>query len=196
MNARRAVAVSVVMTLLGSGLPLAQEKAASEDKPSPRPVPRSFRARVTAHRQVAGKRVDSVPYEFVVREGQESWLQVGTEVPIPVTTFTSLGEKSSLLSPATSFQYKNVGVRIVCVLSDPARSNLPPGTAQARLTVEQSTRSATKTEIDGRVLPHFESSNTRSDLVMKLGEVYHVATVRQPGSEEALEWDVALLPLR
>jgi hypothetical protein len=194
MSTRRALAGSLIMTLLGSGMSSAQDKAL-EDKPSARPIPRSFTARLTAHRQVAGKRVDSVPYEFVVREGQESWLQVGTEVPVPVTTFTSLGEKTSLLAPATSFQYKNVGVRIVCVLSDPGRVALP-GMAQARVTVEQSARSAMKTEIDGRVLPHFESSNARIDLMVKPGEVYHVASLRQPGSEETLEWEFALLPLR
>jgi general secretion pathway protein D len=46
-------------------------------------------------------------------EGKKAELKIGTEVPIPITTFTAgaAGSLSTYL-PATSFQYKNVGVNL------------------------------------------------------------------------------------
>src|SRR3990170_2355552 len=46
-------------------------------------------------------------------EGKKAELRIGTEVPIPVTTFTAgaPGGAGTYL-PATSFQYRNVGVNL------------------------------------------------------------------------------------
>ncbi|MGE0456141.1 MAG: secretin N-terminal domain-containing protein [Vicinamibacteria bacterium] len=45
-------------------------------------------------------------------EGKKTELSIGTEVPIPVTTFTSTQAGTSTFAPATSFQYRNVGVTL------------------------------------------------------------------------------------
>ncbi len=46
-------------------------------------------------------------------EGKKTSLRVGTEVPIPVTTFTSAAAGGAqTFVPATSFQYRNVGVNL------------------------------------------------------------------------------------
>ena len=45
-------------------------------------------------------------------EGKKTTLQIGTEVPIPVTTFTATQAGSTTFAPATSFQYRNVGVTL------------------------------------------------------------------------------------
>ena len=42
-------------------------------------------------------------------EGKKTNLRIGTEVPIPVTTFTATQAGTSTFAPATSFNYKNVG---------------------------------------------------------------------------------------
>ena len=44
--------------------------------------------------------------------GKKASLQIGTEVPIPVTSFTSATPGGSTFAPATSFQYRNVGVTL------------------------------------------------------------------------------------
>ena len=44
--------------------------------------------------------------------GKKASLQVGTEVPVPVTTFTATQTGASTFAPATSFQYRNVGVTL------------------------------------------------------------------------------------
>jgi general secretion pathway protein D len=45
-------------------------------------------------------------------EGKKAELRVGTEVPIPVTTFAAATSGISTFAPATSFQYRNVGVNL------------------------------------------------------------------------------------
>ncbi len=45
-------------------------------------------------------------------EGKPAELKIGTEVPIPVTTFQSVSPGVGGFSPATSFQYRNVGVNL------------------------------------------------------------------------------------
>jgi general secretion pathway protein D len=46
-------------------------------------------------------------------EGKKTTLKVGTEVPVPVTTFTSAQPNvGGTFAPATSFQYRNVGVNL------------------------------------------------------------------------------------
>jgi general secretion pathway protein D len=47
-------------------------------------------------------------------EGKKTALKIGQEVPVPVTTFTSAatGGAGNTFAPATSFQYRNVGVNL------------------------------------------------------------------------------------
>ena len=46
-------------------------------------------------------------------EGKKTTLKIGTEVPVPVTTFTSAQPNvGGTFAPATSFQYRNVGVNL------------------------------------------------------------------------------------
>lgn len=45
-------------------------------------------------------------------EGKQTTLEIGTEVPVPVTTFTATQAGTSTFAPATSFQYRNVGVTL------------------------------------------------------------------------------------
>jgi len=45
-------------------------------------------------------------------EGKKTSLRIGTEVPIPVTTFTATQAGTSTFAPATSFNYKNVGINL------------------------------------------------------------------------------------
>ncbi len=45
-------------------------------------------------------------------EGKKAELRIGTEVPIPITTFTAATVGGGTFAPATSFQYRNVGVNL------------------------------------------------------------------------------------
>jgi general secretion pathway protein D len=45
-------------------------------------------------------------------EGKPTAMSIGTEVPIPVTTFTATQPGTTTFAPATSFNYRNVGVNL------------------------------------------------------------------------------------
>ncbi|PYQ03670.1 MAG: hypothetical protein DMF82_12645 [Acidobacteria bacterium] len=45
-------------------------------------------------------------------EGKPTKLSIGTEVPVPVTTFTATQPGVTTFAPATSFNYRNVGVNL------------------------------------------------------------------------------------
>jgi len=45
-------------------------------------------------------------------EGKKTLLNIGQEVPIPVTTFSTVNTGGSTFAPATSFQYRTVGVTL------------------------------------------------------------------------------------
>ncbi|MFI5183888.1 MAG: cohesin domain-containing protein [Vicinamibacteria bacterium] len=45
-------------------------------------------------------------------EGKKTELKIGTEVPIPITQFTATSAGTSTFAPATSFQYRNVGITL------------------------------------------------------------------------------------
>ena len=45
-------------------------------------------------------------------EGKKTELKIGTEVPIPITQFTATQAGTSTFAPATSFQYRNVGITL------------------------------------------------------------------------------------
>jgi len=45
-------------------------------------------------------------------EGKPTKLSIGTEVPVPVTTFTAAQAGGTTFAPATSFNYRNVGVNL------------------------------------------------------------------------------------
>jgi len=51
--------------------------------------------------------------ELRISEGEKATLHIGQRVPVPVTTFTTGVQNSSLGSlPATSFQYQDVGIKV------------------------------------------------------------------------------------
>jgi general secretion pathway protein D len=47
-----------------------------------------------------------------IAEGQKAQLLIGDKVPIPVTTFQTVSTGTTLTSPATSFQYQDIGIKI------------------------------------------------------------------------------------
>src|SRR5258708_22063830 len=58
------------------------------------------------------KKVGSLPYTLVVNaNGPRAQLEMGSQVPVPSTTFTP---KEAGSAPLTSYQYRDVGISIDC----------------------------------------------------------------------------------
>ena len=79
-------------------------------------------------------------------EAKKTSLRIGTEVPIPVTTFAAANTGSSTFAPATSFNYKNVGVNLEIT----PRVN-PNGTSPWRWTRSSARSGPTATWARGRI---------------------------------------------
>ena len=97
-------------------------------------------------------------------EGKTTSLKIGTEVPIPVTTFQATQTGGTTFSPATSFQYRNVGVNL-----DVTPKVNPAGDISLELTAEFSLLGA-GAELSGQELPTFLSRNVKGVLRMRDGE--------------------------
>ncbi len=99
-------------------------------------------------------------------EGKKTSLKIGQEVPVPVTTFTSAqtGGGGGTFAPATSFQYRNVGVNLELtprvtpngdiVLEMAAEFSLPGGDSA----------------LAGQTLPTFLTRNVNGTLRLRDGE--------------------------
>jgi general secretion pathway protein D len=98
-------------------------------------------------------------------EGKKTSLKIGTEVPVPVTTFTAAQTGGTgTFAPATSFQYRNVGVNLELtprvtpngdiVLEMAAEFSLPGGGS----------------ELAGQNLPTFLTRNVNGTLRLRDGE--------------------------
>lgn len=98
-------------------------------------------------------------------EGKKTTLKVGTEVPVPVTTFTSAQPNvGGTFAPATSFQYRNVGVNLE--LTPKVNAN---GDILLELAAEFSLLGGDQ-EVAGTRLPTFLTRNVTGVLRLRDGE--------------------------
>src|SRR4029079_4834640 len=116
-------------------------------------------------------------------EGKKTALKIGTEVRVPVTTFNAVnagGPNQSGLSPATSFQYRNVGVTLELT---PKVS--PSGDIALELAAEFSLPGATST-VGGQDLPSFLTRTVSGVLRVRDGERVMVGGLLQEQESKTL----------
>jgi len=99
-------------------------------------------------------------------EGKRTSLKIGTEVPVPVTTFTAAqtGGTGGTFAPATSFQYRNVGVNL-----ELTPRVTPNGDIALEMTAEFSLP-GNAAELAGQTLPTFLTRNVNGTLRLRDGE--------------------------
>ena len=97
-------------------------------------------------------------------EGKKTSLKIGQEVPVPVTTFQATQTGGTTFSPATSFQYRNVGVNL-----DITPKVNPSGDISLELTAEFSLLGKGAT-LAGQDLPTFLTRNVVGVLRLRDGE--------------------------
>ena len=98
-------------------------------------------------------------------EGKKTTLRIGTEVPVPVTTFqTTASVPGQAFTPATSFQYRNVGVNLELT---------PKVHASGEITLELAAEFSVlgpTTVLAGTALPTFLTRNMNGTLRFNDGE--------------------------
>jgi general secretion pathway protein D len=114
-------------------------------------------------------------------EGEKLTLNLGTEVPVPSTTFTPIVGGGTAYNPLTSFQYKTVGV----VVEIEPRVTYE-GEISMKLSVEVSAQAADK-NIAGQNLPSFATRKATTRLRLRDGESNMLAGLIQENERKALK---------
>jgi general secretion pathway protein D len=112
-------------------------------------------------------------------EGKKTTLRIGTEVPVPVTTFqTTASIPGQAFTPATSFQYRNVGVNL-----ELTPKVHPSGEITLEMAAEFSLLGPVTT-LAGSDLPTFLTRNVNGTLRFRDGETSLIGGLLQ-GRENA-----------
>lgn len=114
-------------------------------------------------------------------EGEKLTLNLGTEVPVPSTTFTPIVGGGTAYNPLTSFQYKTVGVNVEI---EPRVTY--EGDVIMKLSVEISAQAGDK-NIAGQNLPSFGTRKATTRLRLRDGESNLLAGLLQETERKSLK---------
>jgi general secretion pathway protein D len=121
-------------------------------------------------------------------EGKKTSLKIGTEVPVPITTFaaTQTGGTGGVFAPATSFQYRNVGVNL-----ELTPRVTPNGDISLEMAAEFSLPGGSS-EIGGQQLPTFLTRNVNGTLRLRDGETALLGGLLQDNENEVFSGIIGL----
>jgi general secretion pathway protein D len=115
--------------------------------------------------------------ELRISEGEKATLHIGQRVPVPVSTFNSIGvgtgNNAGAVSPVTSYQYQDVGIKVAV---EPRVHHNREVTL--KLTVEVSDLGPDKT-VAGQTLPSFITRTIEDTIRLKDGETNVLAGLIQ-----------------
>jgi hypothetical protein len=186
--------------VFAAGTATADPPAAPPDAAKPAAVPRRMRAeiplRVQAHFQTSlgEKKTSSIPYSLTCLAMDEpgsprggSFVRIGTEIPIPVTTAGAGTE-----TPTTSFQYRNVGTNIEC-----GAETMPDGRYLLTLKYEQSSIYTSDGKMPtlltpGLNVPAFKTWVTTLRTAFRDGQTIQTTAGTDPNTGETATLDVTL----
>ncbi len=132
----------------------------------------------------SGARILAAP-RLRAAEGKKTSLNIGQEVPIPITTFTATQSGSSTFAPATSFQYRTVGIKLE--LTPQVNAG---GDVTLEMTAEFSTLGADRNVGTGQNplnVPTFLTRNITGILRIKDGETSLVGGLIQRNEQDTLQ---------
>jgi general secretion pathway protein D len=114
--------------------------------------------------------------ELRISEGEKATLHIGQRVPVPVSTFNSIGvgtTAAGAVSPVTSYQYQDVGIKVAV---EPRVHHNREVTL--KLTVEVSDLGP-PSEVAGQKLPSFVTRTIEDTIRLKDGETNVLAGLIQ-----------------
>ena len=114
-------------------------------------------------------------------EGKKATLRIGEEVPVPVTTFSTVNTGGSTFAPATSFQYRNVGVNL-----DVTPRVSASGDITLEVTAEFSLIGEGTSVGDSGTLPTFLTRNVSGTLRLRDGETTLIGGLLQQSETDSL----------
>ena len=157
-----AAALTFAMMMIGA-TPAAVLAQAQEDAPA------QLKLAFEIHDESSSSDSAATTYEMIVSaNGDAGQLRVGTEVPVPVTSFAS--EDGGSQTPVTSFKYRNVGTNI----SVTARGRA--GAFEISFHIEQSSLRTPRTDTASG-LPEFRTLSYHHDVMLADGQEATLAAV-------------------
>jgi general secretion pathway protein D len=115
--------------------------------------------------------------ELRISEGEKATLHIGQRVPVPVSTFNSIGvgtgNNAGAVSPVTSYQYQDIGIKVA--LEPRVHHNRE---VTLKLTVEVSDLGPDK-NVAGQTLPSFVTRTIEDTIRLKDGETNVLAGLIQ-----------------
>ena len=166
------------------------QDAAATDRAAATLVPLEVEIVISRYR--ADTLVSRAPYTLAVnaspgQRGDVAQLNIGADVPVPVTTFTPAGDDNPVARPIVSFNYRHVGTAIECWAT--IRSN---GQYALNVSVDESSvytdeKPAAPSIVAGS--PVFRSYESRNTLLLRNGQSrqYTAATDRVSGEVIRIE---------
>lgn len=153
---------------------------------------------VVVARYQGDKRIGSVPYMLTVNaivgerlsnSSERTQLTIGSEVAVPTTTFTPVGEKN-VPQPVRSFNYKNVGT-----VMSAAAVTADNGQFEVELQIDES--SVGSNAFDGRggspaEMPVFKSFKARNRILLRPGQMRQFTAATDRVSGETVKIEVTL----
>lgn len=149
------------------------------------PVP--LKVTVAISRFEGEKKTASLPFVLWVNTGDSGsgTIQMGSEVPVPTTTYAPVAGKESVAVPTTSFNYKSLGTNINC-----SAYALPDGLFRISVTVNDS--QIFRQTTPGALGPIFQSFKTTNSPILRDGQTVQFAVATDKTSGEVIKLDVTL----
>jgi hypothetical protein len=163
----------------------------ADDKPV---VP--LRVQIVIARYQGDKKVSNLPYTLIVNANlSKTSLRLGSQVPVPTTSYTPIAAGGAGVNPLTSYQYRDVGIKIDC-----NAGTLDDGRYKLDLAIEDSSvygddqipASQSKSAL-GASFRQFSSVNT---VVLKDGQTSQFTVATDKVNGEVTKVDVTLNVLK
>ena len=178
MRLTAAMVLVTALVLSGAGQVQAQQSGKAPEAP---PVP--LKVTVTVSRFEGEKKTASLPFVLWVNTGERSSVQMGSDVPVPQTTFSAAKEGVSV--PTTSYQYRSLGTNITC-------SATALGDGLYRLLLEVNDSQVFRQSTQGTPGPVFQSFRSTNSPILRDGQSVQFAVATDKTTGEVVKLDVTL----
>jgi hypothetical protein len=180
MRASMRVMVAIVLMTVGLVSRAGQVQAQSGRGGEAPPIP--LKVTVTISRFEGEKKTANLPFVLWVNTGDQASIQMGSDTPIPQTTFAT--KEGGASTPVTSYSYRPLGTNISC-----SASVVGEGLYRLVLSVSDSQVFRQNANSIGPVFQNFQSKNSP---ILRDGQTVQFSVATDKTTGEVIKLDVTL----